>query len=59
MWLDLEPHFEKLPLAQAQSNRVPKGRKHDFRDAQRLARRLLAGELMLSFVREPEQRTFR
>jgi transposase len=59
VWLDLEPHFEKLPLAQAQSNRAPKGRKHDFRDAQRLGRRWLAGELMLSFVPEPEQRAWR
>ena len=30
-----------------------------FRDAQRLGRRWLAGELMLSFVPEPEQRTWR
>jgi transposase len=59
VWLDLEPHFEKLHLAQAQSNRAPKGRKNDFRDAKRLGRRLLAGELMLSFVPEPEQRTWR
>jgi len=59
VWLDLEPHFEKLHLAQAQSNKAPKGRKNDFRDAKRLARRLLAGELMLSFVPEPEQRTWR
>jgi len=59
VWLDLEPHFEKLHLAQAPSNQAPKGRKNDFRDAQRLARRLLAGELMLSFVPEPEQRTWR
>jgi len=59
VWLDLEPHFEKLHLAQAQSNRAPKGRKNDFRDGKRLARRLLAGELMLSFVPEPEQRTWR
>ena len=59
VWLDLEPHFEKLPLAQAQSNRAPKGRKHDFRDAKRLGGRLLAGELMLSFVPEPEQRAWR
>jgi hypothetical protein len=59
VWLDLEPHFEKLHLAQAQSNRAPKGRKNDFRDAQRLAPRLLADELMLSFVPEPEQRTWR
>lgn len=59
VWLDLEPHFAKLQLAQAHSNRAPKGRKDDFRDAKRLARRLLAGELLLSFVPEPEQRTWR
>jgi transposase len=59
VWLDLEPHFGKLHLAQAHSNRAPKGRKNDFRDAKRLARRLLAGELMLSFVPEPAQRTWR
>ncbi|HEY7389139.1 MAG TPA: IS110 family transposase [Bryobacteraceae bacterium] len=59
IWLDLEPHFPKLHLAQAQSNRAPKGRKNDFQDAKRLARRLLAGELMLSYVPEPEQRSWR
>ena len=59
VWLDLEPHFGKLHLAQAQSNRAPKGRKNDYRDAKRLARRLLAGELMLSFIPGPEQRTWR
>lgn len=59
VWLDLEAHFQKLHLAQAQSNRAPKGRKNDFQDAQRLGRRWLAGELMLSFVPEPEQRTWR
>jgi transposase len=59
VWLDLEPHFAKLHLAQAQSNRAPKGRKNDFLDAKRLARRLLAGELMLSFVPDAEQRTWR
>src|SRR5215469_7268737 len=59
VWLDLEPHFGKLHLAQAQSNRAPKGRKNDFKDGKRLGRRLLAGELMLSFVPEPEQRTWR
>ncbi len=58
VWLDLEPHF-KLHLAQAHSNRAPKGRKNDFLDAKRLARRLLAGELMLSFVPDAEQRTWR
>ena len=59
IWMELEPHFPKLHLAQAHSNRAPKGRKNDFRDAKRLARRLLAGELMLSFVPEPEQRMWR
>src|SRR5579864_3435124 len=59
IWLDLEPHFCKLHLAQAHSNRAPKGRKNDFKDAKRLARRLLAGELMLSFVPNAEQRTWR
>lgn len=59
VWLDLECHFPKLHLAQAHSNRAPKGRKNDFGDAKRLARRLLAGELLLSFVPAPEQRTWR
>jgi transposase len=59
VWLDLERHFAKLHLAQAHSNRAPKGRKNDFRDAKRLARRLLAEELMLSFVPEAEQRMWR
>jgi transposase len=59
VWLDLEPHFGKLHLAQAHSNRAPKGRKNDFRDAKRLTRRLLAGELMLSFVPDAVQRMWR
>jgi transposase len=59
VWLDLEPHFAKLHLAQAHSNRAPKGRKNDFRDAKRLARRLLADELILSFVPDAEQRSWR
>jgi transposase len=59
VWLDLEPHFAKLHLAQAHSNRAPKGRKNDFRDAKRLARRLLAGELLLSFAPDAEQRMWR
>jgi transposase len=59
VWLDLEPHLEKLHLAQAYSNRAPKGRKNDFRDAKRLARRLLADELILSFVPDAEQRMWR
>jgi len=56
VYLDLEPHFAKLHLAQAQSNRAPKGRKNDSKDAKRLGRRLLADELMLSFVPDAEQR---
>jgi transposase len=59
IWLDLEPHFHPLHLAQAHSNRAPKGRKRDFADAQRLTRRLLAGELILSFVPDAEQRGWR
>jgi transposase len=59
VWLDLEPHLGKLHLAQAHSNRAPRGRKNDFGDAKRLARRLLAGELMLSFVPDAEQRMWR
>ena len=58
VWYELEPHME-LSLAQAFSNRAPRGRKHDFRDAERLIRRLVAGELTLSFVPGPEQRTWR
>lgn len=59
IWLDLEAHFGQLHLAQAHSNRAPKGRKQDFADAQRLTRRLIAGELILSFVPDGEQRGWR
>jgi len=58
VWMALEPQF-RLHLAQAHSNRAPRGRKHDFGDAQRLVRRLLAAELMLSYVPDPEQRAWR
>jgi transposase len=37
----------------------PKDAMNDFQDAKRLGRRLLAGELMLSYAPEPEQRTWR
>ena len=40
VWLELEPHM-RLHLAQAFSNRAPRGRKHDFKDAERLVRRLI------------------
>jgi transposase len=58
VWFALEPHC-RLQLAQAHSNRAPRGRKTDFRDTQRLVRRLIAGELILSFVPEAEQRQMR
>jgi transposase len=58
VWLELEPHMS-LHLAQAFSNRAPRGRKHDFKDAERLARRFIAGELILSFVPGGEQRIWR
>lgn len=49
----------KLHLAQAKSNRGARGRKNDFGDAERLLKRLVAQELRLSFVPEPEQRLWR
>jgi transposase len=58
VWLELEPYMS-LHLAQAFSNRAPRGRKHDFKDAERLARRFIAQELILSFVPEGEQRMWR
>jgi transposase len=48
-----------LHLAQAKSNRGPRGRKRDYPDAERLVKRLMAQELTLSFVPEPEQRLWR
>jgi hypothetical protein len=33
VWLELEPHM-RLHWAQAFSNRAPRGRKHDFKDAE-------------------------
>jgi len=58
VWLELEPHL-RLHLAQAQSNKAPKGRKSDLADTKRLVRRFVAGELMLSFIPEPVQRAWR
>src|SRR5712692_10564313 len=48
-----------LHLAQALSNRGRRGRKKDFRDAERLVKRLVAHELTLSFVPDVEQRLWR
>jgi transposase len=58
VWLALEGQC-RLHLAQARSNRGPRGRKTDFRDAQRIVSRLLSGDLILSFVPEAEQRCWR
>ncbi len=59
VWCALEGKIATLHLAQAFSNRARRGRKDDFRDAQRLVRRRVAGELVLSFVPDPEQRNLR
>src|SRR6266478_5342991 len=48
-----------LHLAQALSNRGRRGRKTDFRDAERLVKRLVSQELVLSFVPDVEQRLWR
>jgi transposase len=48
-----------LHLAQALSNRGRRGRKRDFVDAERLVKRLVSQELVLSFVPDVEQRLWR
>ena len=48
-----------LHLCQAKSNHGPRGRKNDFLDAERMVKRLVAQELVLSFVPDPEQRLWR
>jgi transposase len=58
VWIALEGQC-RLHLAQARSNRGPRGRKTDFRDAKRIVSRLLSGDLILSYVPEPEQRWWR
>lgn len=58
VWRQLEGQCQ-LFLAQAHSNRAPQGRKRDFQDAERLVRRHVAGELILSFVPDPEHRLWR
>src|ERR1700746_652613 len=58
VWLELEPHMS-LHLAQAFSNKAPRGRKHDFKDAERLARRFMAKELIMSFLPDAEQGIWR
>ena len=56
---DAGPKSGSLHLAQAHSNRGPQGRKRDFPDAERLLKRLVAQELRLSFVPDPQQRLWR
>lgn len=58
VWRALEDDF-KLHLAQPRSTAAPKGRKSDFADARRIVKRLLAGDLTLSYVPEREQRQWR
>ena len=53
------PASGTLHLAHAQSNRGRRGRKKDFPDAERLVKRLVANELVLSFVPDSEQRLWR
>ena len=48
-----------LHLCQAKSNRGPRGRKNDFADGERMIKRMVAQELVLSFVPDPEQRIWR
>lgn len=48
-----------LHLCQAKSNHGPRGRKKDFADGERMVKRLMANELVLSFVPDPEQRLWR
>jgi transposase len=48
-----------LHLAQALSNRGRRGRKKDFRDAERFVKRVVSQELVLSFVPDTEQRLWR
>jgi transposase len=58
VWIALDGQC-RLHLAQARSNRGPRGRKTDLRDAKRSVSRLLSGDLILSYVPEAEQRCWR
>src|SRR5438552_2087775 len=53
------PKSGTLHLCQAKSNKGPKGRKNDYGDGERMVKRLVAQELTLSFVPDPEQRLLR
>lgn len=58
VWMTLEGEFT-LTLAQARSTRARRGRKWDRADARRIAKRLLSGDLTVSYVPSPEQRDWR
>jgi transposase len=58
VWYGLEPLF-KLHLTHPLKTRAPRGRKSDFRDAQRLADRWHSGDLEESFIPDAEQRSWR
>jgi transposase len=58
VWMVLESRFQ-LHLAQARSTTGARGRKSDFADATRIVRRLLSGDLTLSYVPDAEQRRWR
>ena len=58
VWNGLEPHF-RLHLTHPLKTRAPRGRKWDFRDAQRLADRWSSGDLEESFIPGCEQRAWR
>ena len=56
VWYGLEQHC-KLHLTHPLKTRAPRGRKRDYRDAQRLADRWHSGDLEESFVPDAEQRS--
>jgi transposase len=58
VWYGLEAHFA-LHLTHPLKTKAPRGRKRDFRDAQRLADRWDSGDLEESFIPGAEQRTWR
>jgi transposase len=58
VWYGLEAHFP-LHLSHPLKTRAPRGRKWDFRDAQRLADRWSSGDLEESFIPGAEQRSWR
>ena len=58
VWHGLEAHFQ-LHLTHPIRTRAPRGRKRDFRDAQRLADRWHSKDLEESFIPASEQRAWR